>query len=307
MRSLLYTHTDLDGCGSAVLATLASSLESSWDVIFLDNVEVSDTVEFIVTSAVYKKYDRIVFADLPVTMATAEILNNINLFTSVYLLDHHKSTLPVQDKYPQWAKVVVEADGVLQCGTSLFYSTFCSSIRWKIVDLFVEAVRAWDTWTWSYDGNEFAENLQLLHVNSKSNIAFCEMMASNLREDMMINSQNNIIINHAKMQEHKYLESMKNSWFEIEYSGMKFAAVIAGQYSSKLGNIISKEHPEYVGAVMLTEHGLSFRTVRTDVDLSEIARSIGGGGHKQAAGASFDEATKKFLFEAAFDKLGSPQ
>lgn len=303
MRSLLYTHTDLDGCGSAVLSTLLSTLEDSWDVTFLDNAQVDGAVEILPTSALYEHYDRIVFADLPVTMATAEKLSHINLFTEVCLLDHHQTTLPVQDKYPEWAKVVVEDNNVLQCGTSLFYATFCDSIRSQIVELFVEAVRAWDTWTWQSDGNQFSENLQLLQVNSASNKAFAEKIAENLRNGEMITDSNYVIINHAKMQEYKYLQSMKDKWFEFDYAGMKFAAVVAGQYSSKLGNLISKEHPEYVGVVMLTEYGLSFRTTRTDVDMGTLAKSLGGGGHKQAAGASFNKKTKKLIIEAAFAGL----
>lgn len=303
MKSLLYTHTDLDGVGSSVLATLSATMESEWDIKFLDNSQVADTVSELFVSGEFEKYDRIILADLPVTMATAETLYHLSIFRDVRLLDHHKTTLPVAEKYPEWATVVVEDEGILQCGTSLFYKEFCQDIRSEILDTFVEAVRAWDTWTWQADGNELAEKLQLLHLNSLSSIKFANMMASNLRDDVIISNRNEVIIDHAKMEECKYLENMKNKWFEFEYEGNKFAAVLAGRYSSKLGNIISKEHPEYVGVVMLTEHGLSFRTARTDFDVSAVAKSLGGGGHQQAAGASFNSDGMKLLMEAAFESM----
>lgn len=303
MKSLLYTHTDLDGVGSAVLATLLATLESEWDIQFLDNSQVSAAIQELFTSSTFEKYDRIVVADLPVTMATAETLYHLSIFREVRLLDHHKTTLPVADRYPEWATVVVEDESIPQCGTLLFYKEFCQDIQSDLIDNFVEAVRAWDTWTWQTDGNELSEKLQLLHLNSRSNIDFTKMMSSNLREGSILTEKNRVIIAHAKLEECKYLENMKNKWFEFEYEGNKFAAVLAGRYSSKLGNIISKEHPEYVGVVMLTEYGLSFRTSRTDFDVSAVAKSLGGGGHQQAAGASFNATGMKLLMEAAFESM----
>lgn len=303
MRSLLYTHTDLDGCGSAVLATLLATSESEWDIQFLENSQVADAIEELFTSSTFVKYDRIVLADLPVTMATAETLYSLSILREVRLLDHHKTTLPVADRYPEWAAVVVEDEGIPQCGTLLFYKEFCQDIQSDLIDNFVEAVRSWDTWTWQTDGNELSEKLQLLQLNSRSNMEFGKMMASNLREGSILTEKNRVIISHAKMEECKYLENMKTKWFEFEYEGNKFAAVLAGRYSSKLGNIISKEHPEYVGVVMLTEYGLSFRTSRTDFDVSAVAKSLGGGGHQQAAGASFNTAGMKLLMEAAFESM----
>jgi nanoRNase/pAp phosphatase (c-di-AMP/oligoRNAs hydrolase) len=81
--------------------------------------------------------------------------------------------------------------------------------------------------------------------------------------------------------------------------------VFAEKYFSELGNKLSELHPEldYIAMVDISYGGVSYRTVKDDIDLGgEIAHSFGGGGHRKAAGSNFDSnAVKDAVLHYIFD------
>lgn len=61
--------------------------------------------------------------------------------------------------------------------------------------------------------------------------------------------------------------------------------MFAESYLSELGNRLSELHPELDFIAMVNQETISYRTVKEDVNLSEIAKCFGGGGHPKASGS----------------------
>ena len=64
----------------------------------------------------------------------------------------------------------------------------------------------------------------------------------------------------------------------------------ADKYISELGNKLCELHPEldFVVLINISTLTVSYRTVKDDLDLSDIAKRFGGGGHPKASGSRFD-------------------
>lgn len=305
MAIKLFTHTDLDGVGSSILANLMNEEVS---VQYCENHMVDEIIGEFIDSKQYDKFTCAIIADLSVNSITAEKINSVNDLNEsaiFHLYDHHR-TAEWLNEY-EWADVIVEDSGKLQCGTSLFYQHVYSkhvnsNVSKDILDAFVESVRSWDTWDWADNSDLYAEDLSIL-FSERGISDFVTSMCNNIRGEQLFTSADMNIIVLSKSKESAYLSNMKNKWFEVKYDGMKFAAIFASQYISKLGNLISRENPQLAGVILLTEYGLSFRTVRDDIDVGYIAKQLGGGGHVKAAGVTFTDALKSQLVDKALISL----
>lgn len=72
--------------------------------------------------------------------------------------------------------------------------------------------------------------------------------------------------------------------------GYSNAVVFAEKHTSYLGSYLLEAKPEYdICTIISMPDRISFRTRREDVDVSKIAQTLGGGGHKKAAGAVIDK------------------
>ena len=69
-----------------------------------------------------------------------------------------------------------------------------------------------------------------------------------------------------------------------------------------MGNKLCKMHPE-IDMVMMIDMGhmsVSYRTVKDDVNVGEIAIALGGGGHPKAAGSGFADVYQRSALAAIF-------
>ena len=80
----------------------------------------------------------------------------------------------------------------------------------------------------------------------------------------------------------------------------RYSLIFNERYKSELGNTLSIKNPELDFIIMINlSGGISFRTNK-DIDLSEIAESLGGGGHKKACGAPIPNEYKEKLINEIF-------
>ena len=90
----------------------------------------------------------------------------------------------------------------------------------------------------------------------------------------------------------RYLEKKNNELYKIEYEKYKIGVVFSERYRSELGNYLSVSHQELDLIIMINmSGGMSLRTSK-DIDISELAKKLNGGGHKQACGAPIDSEVK---------------
>jgi oligoribonuclease NrnB/cAMP/cGMP phosphodiesterase (DHH superfamily) len=95
-------------------------------------------------------------------------------------------------------------------------------------------------------------------------------------------------IEDAKIQ--KYIESKGKELHKDVINGDTVGVVFAEQYISQLGNELSKQNADldYIVIIQAGKGLVSYRTIHDHVNVAEIAKSNGGGGHPKASGSSFD-------------------
>ena len=286
----LFTHTDLDGVSCEILGRIAFGEDI--DVVRCGYGNIDDKVEEFINSD--EEYDKLFITDISVKKELADALNNVS--DKVILLDHHKTALWLNE-YP-YALVQVEDDSVgKMCGAYLFYEYLKKNHKefddTPALKLFIDYVRMYDTWEWKekYD-NIIPKRLNdLMYIDGPNE--FIDKMVYRLGNNLFIFDDTDLM----KLQiEQTYINSyiaqkdeslIVNDDLFPEYTvGITFA----DKYISELGNKLCELHPEldFVVLINMSTLAVSYRTVKDDLDLSDIAKGFGGGGHPKASGSRFD-------------------
>lgn len=140
----LFTHTDLDGFGCAVLAKLAFE---NVDIEYVDYDEVNAAVSAYLSVAT--KEDIIYITDISISEAVAEEIEKRDL--KVFLMDHHPTAVGLRKHDWCTVKIYGHDETIKTSGTELFYKRLITTDLLKPTDAltsFVSIVRDWDTWRW---------------------------------------------------------------------------------------------------------------------------------------------------------------
>ena len=312
MKVKLFTHTDLDGLGCAIVAKLAFS---DIDIEYCDYDNVNEKIAGYISSLEYDKYELAFITDISVNEDVAKMIDcvysNRNEFV---LLDHHKTALWLNNH--RWACVseyLDEENNTLHSGTALLYFNildYCIPERHtKHVLLlnaydFVETVRRYDTWEWKtkYDDvlpKQVNDLMSILGRDSFINNVTTQLIM--LREYRLTQQDLNLLKNNqAKID--KYIEKKNQTLIVKNVLGHQAGVVFAKQYHSELGNTLAELHPE-VDFIMIINpsQSVSYRTVK-DVDLSVIAKMYGGGGHPKSAGSPMIKSVRDKMIQVVIDE-----
>lgn len=311
---VLLSHTDLDGHGSEIVLR---GLGFDPKVYNLENHEVDSNIDQYVTDLLDRNKeapDVLLITDIAPTTIVAEKLEELYKrdICEIYLFDHHKTALPL-NQY-DWAKVVIEEDGVKQCGTSLLYEFLIHeknvdpSINTKtILDTLVEEIRLYDTWEWEELEHTSAKELNDLFylighqafIDSRlSRISNFDISLFNPDEEKLLDVENKRILSYLNSKE-KAMIILDDFFTDDDGQPLVAGVVQADSYISELGHYLCDNYPEIDFALLLklTENKVSMRAVKENVDLSTIAKKYHGGGHAQAAGCSLTEIGQEFLME----------
>lgn len=298
---LLITHTDLDGFGGAIVAEhVFGTMPGSVLVKHLENKDVDSTILKMLKSGELASYDHVFMTDLNFSEEVAEEIDmalDSRILKDFVLLDHHKHALHLNN-YP-WAIVKVEHQpGILASGTSLFYDFLKTD--WQLeptpnLEYFVEMVRRYDTWEWFnlykdeeaklvndlfgvYGGPYFSQHV-LNYLDSKG--PHVKLLDSNARHILAI---------ERHRIERYYEERVRGKAFS-KFLDYTCVVVFADQYHSELGSRLHHDNPEKDMVVIINpnDRKISFRTIHDHLDLSVLAKRLGGGGHSKAAGAPLTE------------------
>ena len=286
----LFTHTDLDGVSCEILGKIA--FEEDINVVRCNYGDIDAKVEEFINSA--EEYDKLFITDISVNKEIADKLLSIS--DKVILLDHHKTALWLNE-YP-YALVQVEDESIgKMCGAYLFYEYLKKNHKefddTPALKLFIDYVRMYDTWEWKekYD-NIIPKRLNdLMYIDGPNE--FIDKMVYRLGNNLFIFDDTDLMklqieqtyINNYIAQKNETL--MVNDDLFPEYTvGITFA----DKYISELGNKLCELHPEldFVVLINMSTLTVSYRTVKNDLDLSDIAKGFGGGGHPKASGSRFD-------------------
>lgn len=309
MKYKLFTHTDLDGVGCAILAYLAFGRENV-DVEYCNYNDVNEKVADYICMLGWQDYDQTYITDISITEDLAIIINETNEIYKVCLFDHHK-TAEYLNQF-DWCQVLdfmPFTNCVKTSGTQMFYTylrsqstcldEFSSRIQ-RNISKFVDIVRNYDTWRWKELG---VEGIVCKQVNDLFYIygrdKFIEWSlnhfynrVSPLHKFPYFSEADQLLLDNKQKDIDRYVEEKNLSLMPVEDKDHHwFGLVFADRYVSELGNKLCEMNPglEYVAIVNISTGQVSYRTTSDDINLgTEVAHAYGGGGHPKAAGSTFD-------------------
>lgn len=293
----LFTHTDLDGVGCAILAKLA----------FGSNVSITycnspNALEDELLTNDLSSYDYVFVTDLSFPQP---FMLHGNLLTPKFMLfDHHK-TAEWLNEY-DFANVHVEHKNKLTCGTELFYKYLIKKDLISPRPYFVEQVRLYDTWDWTKTSVNVPKYLNdLLYIIGISD--FVDIYANRLKRNdvselTIFNGNDLKMLAYEQKQIDNYLNKKCASATEIIFANHKCRLSFADRYQSVLGNKLCNVKDDVNMAVLVNidEGIVSLRSIG-DIDVSEIAKQYGGGGHKNSAGFKLTKDIRECLFNNLID------
>jgi len=339
MKIKLFTHTDLDGVGCAILAKIAfNKKEDIVDIEYCNYDDINEKVEKFITSNIFTNFDAIYITDISVGKDVAELINNtecntydngyFNLSDIVQLLDHHP-TAEWLNNY-DWATVNVNIDnddyvtyyeqGVKSSGTQMFYTHLQEMLDYENVcedelvpfneifgDMahkFTEHVRQYDTWEWStiYNNDAPKKLNDLLYLYGRDR--FIEKYTKRMSCDgYLIDDYDLFLLQLNQEKIDKYIESKQKQIVVKDVLGYKAGIVFAEQYASELGNKLSVNNPhlDFI-AIINPSHSVSYRTIKDNIDLGkDIAKVFGGRGHPKAAGSEIRDEFRNDIIDMIFE------
>ena len=306
----LFTHTDLDGIGCAILAYLAFGRENV-DVEYCDYSNVNDKVGDFFVNGSPGEYNAVFITDISINNEHAMTIDKYAVEDLWHLFDHHATALGL-NKY-DWCEVSVMNDtlGIKTSGTELFYTYLRRRGQFEYlsvnvignIDEFVDIVRDYDTWRWKELGKKGIIRKQvndLFYIYGREKFidwALGQILTLKLyrgMSDFPIYSEKDIALLDQKQKDIDiYIEEKNKQLFHrVDEIGHTYGAVFAERYFSELGNRLCELNPDlaYVAMIDISSGTVSYRTIRDDIDVGgEIAHAYGGGGHPKAAGSTFDK------------------
>lgn len=290
-KVLVISHEDdIDGLGGVILGYLAFK---DIDYMLIHVKEQTEIVDFVKNS----NYEKVFITDLGLEDKIADEINELGM--NILHFDHHETNV-YASKYA-FSTVEIQRNGISTCGTELFYLYLKENNLLKdnaLIKRFVEDTRAYDTWDWVKNNNVEANDLNKLFgiVGIDTYIGKMVDKLRNNNKDIF-DETDKYLIELNTQEENKLIELSDKSLIIREKDGLKFGIVFGNKFLSIIGNTLCNRHPEldYMLLIDPLEKKVSLRSVR--IDVSKVAESYGGGGHKYAAGFSLNEEKFKSLLK----------
>lgn len=302
MAIKLFSHTDLDGVSCAIIAFWAFG-EENVDVEYCDYDDIDYRVQEFLSVQGYKRYDNVFITDISINKDTANLIEYVTLEHPFFkdrfqLIDHHVSAKWLNEY--EWAyvnefeeSIYPHKDRMKSCGTTLFYKWLegCGYlIDQPDAKSYIETVRMYDTWDWT----EFED----IHAKKFNDLFFLIGRKAFVNRMLYENStigfseEENFLLDNEQYRINEYVKKKQGQMFVSKFEDYHVGVVYAEQYISQLGNELAKDNPflDFIALIDVGEGKVSFRGIHDHIDLSEIARRYGGGGHPKSAGCPLNKA-----------------
>lgn len=321
-KILLLTHTDMDGSGPVIFL---KSIFKDIDVEHCPNALMSKTIKQKATDAdVAKQYDTIIVCDISCTENDAEIINKYKKIKNLILLDHH-ITATALNKY-SWACVEpnlledtyrnnylygINKKPSRSSGTSLLfdYLTYCELIQ-NIPNIHLAEelnffIAGYDTWDWAelFDKDIRFQNLDTLFETygfTEFENAYIKRL-SNPEETELFNETDHLLLRIAETKRQVHTDKIRrtmstgNVKFNDEY--LTFVFCFSTEYLQNTFDVMKEDYPDSDLYIVDYGNGLSFRAIKENINIAEIVKPLGGGGHPGAGGLSISFEDRKELIE----------
>ena len=311
MRIKLFTHTDMDGAGCAIVGNLAFG--STLDVQYCGYGTIDEKVENFIKSGEHKKYSAVFITDISVSKEVSYLVDE-TIGDKTNLIDHH-NTASWLNEY-DWANVTYsimnEREGreQLESGTSLFYK-WCIEKgfldRDEETDILVETIRRYDSWEWKRIYVETFPNRLNTLFSLKGIWNFVERFSEN--PTVVFTKSENEIADIEEKKIERYIDKKRKELstqkiFLSKEHVYDVGVIFADQYISETGNVLCEERP-HIDFIIMINAGAGLLSLRrseskNDIDLGAICKEFwNGGGHPPAAGGrikgNYNDLIKQFL------------
>lgn len=267
-----YHNADFDGkCSAAIVRYANPSTE-------LIGINYGDEFPW----EIIQKDERVYMVDF--SLQPFSDMVRLNEMCDLFWIDHHKTAIDDEKKSG------VKIDGLRRIGIGA-----CALVWEFLFNTFIpDGVRLLAEYdVWNHTNPEtlpFQYGLRLANPEPNDDVWF-DLFDNYPSISMVINTGKTII--EYETSQNKIQASVKS--FDLEFDGLKFIAMNHGPANSQVFS--SVWDPEKYDAMMLfyIRRGIwkvSLYTEKEGVDVSEVAKRWGGGGHKQAAGFQVDDINK---------------
>lgn len=303
----MFTHGDLDGVGAAILAKVAYG-----DRVDIETIAGADKSSEHITEWINKKYDPIkykalILTDLSVNDETADLIEQSG-FEFKVLLDHHHTADGLNSR--DWCLVKDTED---DCGTTLMYDFLFEFIEDPDIlstlltyHDFVHQVHLYDNWLWKKEGTDVPNQLNtLLYILGKNR--FIDRFIEDPKVEFSESEQALLLLDRERLDRYLYTIAFNSQVIEIELPGFgkhKVAVVHGTGDVNSISQELFKLYP--VNIAMVINYpvciSLRLRDGSEEVNIGELAKALGGGGHTGSGGAPIDSDdifnTTKLLLES---------
>lgn len=224
-----------------------------------------------------------------------EMRKLLQITRNVIWIDHHKSAI---EKYNDFETPIegIRYDGVAGCMLTYCYlnhMTYKGTGNKKSFDLsmtelapeFTKLIADWDVWTFKYGDRtrEFNMGFELYDKDPSSESWSMMEQDSSVVDDIV--EKGKLLIQYRDVWASEYC---KSKGYEINFEGYKCFAMNLGSCNSEYFKSIADDYDilipyYYNGKVWM------YSLYSEKVDVSEIAKKYGGGGHKGASGFQIDK------------------
>ena len=300
----IFHHNDLDGRLSAFIV---KHYTQDIDSIF---IESNYNIRFPMESV--EKDEEVWIVDY--SISPEEMYHLLEITENVTWIDHHKTSLA---KYSDFKKYIsgIRYDGLAGCVLTYMYMSryYAAPCNWNAKDVanfdqenipkFIRLVGDYDVWKWEFgvETDLFMNGLKSYDTRPDS-IIWEELTYNGTVLDKLV-KEGTVIKRYLTNFNRDYV----NSWaFEVDFEGYNCIALNFAQCGSQVfDSVKDKNYDIMISFVWDGENfNISLYTTK-DIDVSEIAKKYGGGGHKSASGMSLDyDLFVEIVGEKNLNKIG---
>lgn len=305
-KVFLLTHTDMDGSGPAIILKNLLGEDNVTVKHCPNNTMSKDILAVVLDDKLMEQYDNVFICDISCTEEDARLIDDSPNKNKVVLLDHHVTAMDL-NQY-DWALVCPDMirgsyresyypAGTVghSSGTSLMYDylKYCNLIEDdnEFLKTLVHTIAIYDTWDWVYVFNSTEEAKKLSSLFYIYGIGYFEKRYIEKCKNsnaLIIDGIDEMFLSIEDKKRTEYCDKKKESF---QYSVVKIAEreyemvyCSAEQYLPDVFALMQTEYPQADVYCINCLYSISLRTRKEGVDVSQIAKLFGGGGHPQAAG-----------------------
>ncbi len=239
-----------------------------------------------------EKHDDIVVCDISLPM---EVMFELNKEKNLIWIDHHASMID-EYEYLRKEKGYPEIKGIRRNGTAAIMLTWEYFFKDEKMPEGVKLLALNDI----FDLRDkrvrpFEYAFQAMGVNKPTDKNWKDLLSDKLDIEEMV-KKGEAILSYIKNRNHRLCKAMS---FESSYMGYRcICANMPQGYSEFYDGVKNIKDYDFMCNFFMNGKNmwnLSFYTAKEDIDVSKIAASFGGGGHKKAAGASGLKQLPEFL------------